>query len=326
MLAVVLCHSLAYFGGDWFTVCPVKDENYLLGQIASWLGTFCVSGFTLVSGYIYYFLRYEKEKYLKGAEFIKTKSLRLLLPYVVFSILWVIPVGCYFYNYSTSDIIHKFLLGESPQQLWFLLMLFWVFILAYYLLKKDALIRNGIIVLLILAIGCLLGIFIPDILQILTSTKFLIYFYIGFSIRERFKALSNQTMLLIGLGMAILNVTFFVANMSSDCLGEGYAGLIMKMIFDLLTKIFGAIMAFMLLNLLARIINNTCFAIQYLYKYSFPIYLLHQQVIFIIIYNLVGIVPSSLLVLVNFAVSVIVSCLITNLLLRNKYSRLLLGL
>ena len=117
-----------------------------------------------------------------------------------------------------------------------------------------------------------------------------------------------------------------VANMSSDCLGEGYAGLIMKMIFDLLTKIFGAIMAFMLLNLLARIINNTCFAIQYLYKYSFPIYLLHQQVIFIIIYNLVGIVPSSLLVLVNFAVSVIVSCLITNLLLRNKYSRLLLGL
>ena len=57
MLLVVLCHSAAFWGGNWFTACKPLQTDSTLGMLSSWLGTFHVSGFTLISGYIYYFVK-----------------------------------------------------------------------------------------------------------------------------------------------------------------------------------------------------------------------------------------------------------------------------
>ena len=129
MLFVVLCHSAAFYAGNWFTVCPASATNTLLGTLATWLGTFHVQGFTLISGYIYYYIKNEKKGYQDFSKYITNKFKRLLIPYISISLFWVIPFGILFYSYGSVDILIKYVLGESPSQLWFLLMLFNVFVI-----------------------------------------------------------------------------------------------------------------------------------------------------------------------------------------------------
>lgn len=136
MLFVVLCHSAAFYGGNWFSACPTSEINTFLALLSSWLGTFHVEGFTLISGYIYYHIKYEKKGYPDFREYIRNKSNRLLIPYVSISLFWVIPIGSIFYSYSFYDVIEKYVLGESPSQLWFLLMLFNVFLIYDYVIAK----------------------------------------------------------------------------------------------------------------------------------------------------------------------------------------------
>lgn len=136
MLLIVLCHSASYYGSTWFTAAGPVVKHEELACMASWLGTFHVAGFTLISGYIYYAMKKEYGKYDKLGPFLKNKVFRLLVPYVAVSILWVVPISDFFYHYSVSDILHKYILGEAPAQLWFLLMLFGVFVIAHTIFEK----------------------------------------------------------------------------------------------------------------------------------------------------------------------------------------------
>lgn len=138
MLLVVLCHSAAFYGGNWFRVCTVSETNEVLAILSSWLGTFHVEGFTLISGYIYYYIKYEKEGYQDFRKYIKNKFKRLLVPYIAISLFWVIPIRTFFYSYSLIDVVKDYALGESPSQLWFLLMLFNVFVIYDYILNPLA--------------------------------------------------------------------------------------------------------------------------------------------------------------------------------------------
>lgn len=137
MLCVVLCHSVAFYGGNWFTALEPVQSNRFLGLLSSWLGTFHVQAFTLISGYIFYYLKKESGKYSDCKAFIINKVRRLLIPYVAISIIWIIPIGYLYYRYTFNDIIQYFILGQSPAQLWFLLMLFNVFVISYFLLDNN---------------------------------------------------------------------------------------------------------------------------------------------------------------------------------------------
>ena len=137
MLIVVLCHSAVFYGGNWFTVLEPTQTNQYLTSLSSWLGTFHVQAFTLISGYIFYFLRKESGRYSDFKSFIINKARRLLVPYFAVSLFWVIPIGCMFYNYTINEVFNQFVLVQSPAQLWFLLMLFNVFMIAFLLLDNN---------------------------------------------------------------------------------------------------------------------------------------------------------------------------------------------
>lgn len=92
-----------------------------LKVLSEWLNSFHIYGFTFVSGYIFFALRYEFGKYQKFSEFIISKAKRLLIPYVFTAIIWVIPISTYFFNYGITDIIAKYVFAVSPGQLWFYL-------------------------------------------------------------------------------------------------------------------------------------------------------------------------------------------------------------
>lgn len=81
MLLVVAYHSVVFWSGNWFMANPAEQSKILAG-IASWLNSFHIYGFALVSGYLFYYLRYEEGKYGQYVPFLLQKAKRLLVPYV----------------------------------------------------------------------------------------------------------------------------------------------------------------------------------------------------------------------------------------------------
>lgn len=129
MFLVILYHSIVFWSGDWFTIEKIAFPSNSLSIFSQWLNSFHVYAFTLVSGYIFFSLKIENGKYQKYGMFLINKLKRLVLPACFITLLWVIPISVYFYHYKLDEIITKFLLANSPSQLWFLWMLFWVFVL-----------------------------------------------------------------------------------------------------------------------------------------------------------------------------------------------------
>ena len=96
MFLVVLGHACAIYRGKWVVFTPDNQCHYI-GFINFWLSTFHVQTFTFASGYLFYFLRYEKNKYRNLQKDIFKRSRRLLVPYAIWSI-YAIIFDCIFMN------------------------------------------------------------------------------------------------------------------------------------------------------------------------------------------------------------------------------------
>ena len=134
MILVLVYHSCVFWAGGWIPGITVQIEARQIVEFAGWLSTFHIYGFTLVSGYLLYFLKYEKGKYSSLIPFVVNKAKRLLVPYVFVSAIWAIPFAMYYFHFDAVEVIKRYVLGTSPNQLWFLLMLFFVFMIFYPLM------------------------------------------------------------------------------------------------------------------------------------------------------------------------------------------------
>lgn len=310
MILIVIYHSIVFWSANkWFVVMP-SCQAEVLGALADYLNTFHVYTFVLVSGYVYYALRFEQGKYERTFPFLINKTKRLLVPYVFTSIIWVIPHNLIWYKPDTSKIINDFVLGLAPDQLWFLLMLFWVYLIAYPLsnfAKKYA----------ALAIPLLISIYIvgvvlpfPNYFQIKTALRCQIFFWIGFYIRELdllclFRG--KKKWIRIGIISVSFVVLFFAGRISYP---KTAVYKILFIVIDIITRMVGAITAFCLLQMIAGRVK------QYIYiyisgfsKYSMIIFLFHQQIIQCTLAFCKGIHIPLLISGICFAVALITSTL-----------------
>ena len=156
MFLVVLYHSvLFYTGSGWFVGKPLYPID-LFKWFVDWSHTFRMYAFTLVAGYLYFYLRYEKGKYQQLKGFLINKIKRLIVPYVFVCIIWVVPVTCLFFDYTAGDIFRKYILATAPSQLWFLWMLFDVFMLMYFM--SDAIYKSNVLSIIVSLAGIVIGI------------------------------------------------------------------------------------------------------------------------------------------------------------------------
>lgn len=322
MLCVVLYHSMLFWGGNWFSVVePVFKSNILI-TIFEWLNTFHIYGFTLVSGYIFYYLKYEKKSYNEFKPFFKNKLKRLIVPYISIVFLWMIPTYIYFFGFNISTIIEKYFLGISPSQLWFLLMLFWVFIIVYLFsnfIKKHTLLSFIFIIILYMIgfIGCQLSI---NFFHIFNALRYVTFFVLGFKIRQ-FKFTKNSKYVLLLIPLHI--IMFFLKDYISS-----FNGVIFKIINILMNytlNIVGALMAFYCLQYLANKINYNNKVFNFLSKRSMSIYLFHQQIIYFFIVILNGVINPYVHAIINFVGSIVVSILITSLFMKFNFTKLMIG-
>ena len=324
MLLVVLCHSVAFFGGPWFKVLALDEPSRVLGLLSSWLGTFHVQGFTLVSGYVYYYLSEEKGKYPTVSSLLSKKIQRLLIPYVMVSTLWVIPIGNLFFHYSIRDVIVKYALGTAPSQLWFLLMLFNIFLIsALYKNIVNTKLRL-IFAVLFLVVGNVLSLGIPNIFQIFTAMRYLIFFELGCYIRQHYSDISSRRMGCIGVGFLLLNVSlFFIARSISV---DGFMMQTLHLGVNVLCQLTGALMAFFILSCFSSNINWKNKVFDSLSNASFAIYLFHQQFIYILLSCFLKYCNPICMSLICFIVSTLLAWGFSVLLRRFRFTRFIVGI
>lgn len=182
MLAVVFYYSCMFFTGSWFDkVAPVSSASYL-SVFARYLNTFHVQTFDMASGFLFYALKKQYGKYSDNFRAdIGKRAKRLLLPYAITIIVWVLPFYIVFSGFESKAIVYKYVLGCAPSQLWFLPMLFWLFLHAYVVFRKHRPSEVGLITSVLISIGgyILSTIGLKNILQILTALRYAMYYYFG---------------------------------------------------------------------------------------------------------------------------------------------------
>ena len=148
IILVVLSHSTYYiitsnFGGinylDFINDNTAMILHNILEKIVQIIYYFHMPMFMALSGTFYY-LQVKNSKWISFNMLYKNKIKRLLIPFIIFSVLYTLPLK-YFSNYFENITLIRafsgqvFLLGNS--HLWYLYALFVVFLLAYYILRIE---------------------------------------------------------------------------------------------------------------------------------------------------------------------------------------------
>ena len=247
MVLVVLYHSCLFWSGSWLQNQQVKIEAKEIGIFAYWLNSFHIYGFTLVSGYLFYYLKNEVGKYKKYKEFLIRKFQRLIIPYYFTAIVWVIPFSILILSYSGDEVIQKFGLGINPSQLWFLWMLFGVFAIAW---PMSQWIKTDYIALIISVISWGIGLIGPrfgsNIFCIWNVFTYLPYFVLGMKMREKEHIWKKYNCFVL----AMLNIGLFL--LWRYLLGNGGIFLkILTLISEYAMHVIGAVAVFMILQWIA---------------------------------------------------------------------------
>lgn len=106
-------------------------ESKTLGQVSTYIYSFHMPAFFMLSGCVYGFAILEG-KYRAPGHFLLKKTKRLILPYFVFGLLLVVPV-VYFCKVDPLSIpqaaLKNIIYASQPRHLWYVLTLFEIFVL-----------------------------------------------------------------------------------------------------------------------------------------------------------------------------------------------------
>lgn len=324
MLSVIITHCCAIWSRDgWFTISP-SHQSPMLGLLSTWLGSFHTYVFTFISGYLFYYLKYEKKRYLSFWKDVGRRAARLLLPYIFIALIWVVPFYKYFYQADTLTIIRNFILGISPSQLWFLMMLFVLYVVFY--ITSDFFDKHSFAVGFFVATGAYIfstiaGSYIPNYFQVWTATKYLFFYFIGFSFRKCGfkKAFEIPWIIYLAADLFLFSLLYYVTGESGRLYKLAAMGL--KPICNLA----GTLMVVIGCSKISYIRLETSKIYLFLLKYNFAMYLFHQQLIWIALWYLNDLILPCGMFAVNCVVSILGSSLLAYLSEKIPVVRTLVG-
>lgn len=322
MLMVVLYHSCLFFGGSWFTeVQPVYTAKALV-VFAKYLNTVHVQTFTMASGFLFYAQRKEKGKYKDDFRAdVSRRAKRLLIPYGFTMVFWVIPFSIAYNGIDVSDIVYKYGLGCAPSQLWFLPMLFWLFLIHYGLFRWKEPNKIGLCISIVLSTigGSVLNkLGVPNVFQLVTTLRYMMFYYLGAYLYHRKPWMSVRRIILWG-AFSIVAFALSLWDWSS------IVGKLLVMLVGRLGSLGGVLAIYGIFALLPAGKEKGALR-NLLQRDSFGIYLFHQQLIYPSILLLNGKVHPTVQVVLCFLIAILGAVMITELLRKCKLTESVLQL
>ena len=323
MLLVVFGHACAVYTGSWCGFTPLTNAA-VLGFINKWFSTFHVQAFTFASGYIFYYLRYEKGKYRNTKKDIIKRSKRLLLPYCVFA-LWAIVFDVIYGAISIKGVIKNYLFAVSPSQLWFLVMLFSVFLLFYfvgdYLEKIPGVISFALLLAIYYASG-VIGKYLPlGFFQIGRTLEYMIFYYLGFIIRkycDRISQWQRRGVIIteIGFVLPFLYLTTYKANILAP----------INTFVEPFISVVGVLFLYFISQMLCEKVRLETKIFNTLKDNSMGIYLIHQQIMYVgLSLFMRGGETPLITVIMSFVFSMVASTFFSIVIRKTKFGRSCLG-
>lgn len=283
---------------------PQADDTGIMDILTKVIYSFHMPLFVFVSGMTFALIATRRGNYHNIISFMRKKTMRLMIPYFSFAILWVLPfmVGFGFRDLK-SYFINGICLSLDSRHLWYVWMLFNVFLLVYIL--RIVINKVKLAPYYLLPISCIILIFemrwggkIPYF-QIDNSLVYQFWFILGYI------AMIYRKYLNILFSILIIVVLGFIERAS------------------LLYALLG-IYAIYLLSLRLTYLTRFTF-INKVNSNIFGIYLFHPVIIYLFFYYLdkseIGVLPITVSVVV---ISFILSFYLTEL-MRKLHLNLLIG-
>ncbi len=179
--------------------------------------------FILISGMVFQ-ICLNGGKYKTTLELLKNKISRLIIPYILVSILYNIPIlWCTNYFEKNAYNVILYLIGFGKNHLWYLVALFFIFVLTYicnFILKrfmkvqkKTAIVAMMMPALIMYLLNDYMGIHVPEIAYIDRVAKYWMWFLIGMILVEfedKIKKVLEEKTILKICGMFVIWMFFFL--------------------------------------------------------------------------------------------------------------------
>ena len=225
ILLLVIYHAFIIYQGGWS-----EPEGFEPNKAYWWISklsyAFMLETFVFISGYIFALQLPKFEPNFGGGKLLVTNKLkRLILPSILFSIIYVVL----FYTYE-SPIKTLYAILNGAGHMWFLPMLFWCFLFAWGLQKLPLNNTKKMIILL----GAALISFLPLPLRLANAMYYLLFFYGGMLIFKQKDRIAKILTLkkIVLFWVAFLGV-FVALTLLRTSLMEGFehADLVKKVLF-----------------------------------------------------------------------------------------------
>lgn len=335
ILTVVMGHSMIIFSDSW-NYYQLSSSSQFFNFFKIVINIYQMPIFFFVSGFLFYYLKVDLGKYKNKSTFFKNKFQRLVIPYCVVSVCYMIPLrilGNYpnYMNKNVGEIIVKdIILGKDSGNLWFLPVLFLIFLFFRFIFFSDSLnsIRNNYYLWLIIFIVCAnVSVILPNILFIKNFLQYLIYFFLGYSFKKiviPYKYLfSNKGM--VGL-LVVASMSFFTQVYGGESNSVYMTGL--QFNIGMISSIASCILIYAFSDMIQKkeknIVSNPF--LNSIDRDSFGIYLFHSPLLYPILNQINGkYVNPYILVPLLFTCIFLISWGITILLSKSKYTSFIIG-
>lgn len=224
IVLLVLMHSFVIYNPSamtWPLPSGIRDvPAYNWIQQISY--SFLLEAFTFISGYLYGYAIYGKGKVYSFKELFCNKFKRLIIPSIVFSLLYT-PL---FYGKELVLKTYLYDLICGIGHMWFLPMLFAVFIIVWFLQRIRISELYKLIALLLLAV---LSARLPSLFRVNTICYYLFFFYLGMYFYQKkecwLKICERSYLFVLGYVVVIIPLLLFHQEMMADsklATGGGY--------------------------------------------------------------------------------------------------------
>lgn len=331
ILSVVVGHSIiVYSGWGWYTM---QVPSGFLRELKEIIDVYQMPLFISLSGYLFYYLKIECGKYTNFILFLKSKFQRILIPYIMVGIFYMIPLRI-FGNYAAYDgkttlniIIYDLLMGKDPGNLWFLPVLFIIFVIfffyATYIFKQN----NYLIFLffLVFFIISLISYRVPNIFFISRAMYYAVFFFFGFHLFSfRDILIKRSTIILIISGTLqfsnrILPTITLANNIYSKALNDS-----VLLVVSLFSCLFFYTLFIKLSEKSQKLTTNS--KVSFIDNNSFGLYLFHSPLIYPILNYFTNFrINPFLFSLFLFITISSISLLLTDFLSKSKHLRFIVG-
>lgn len=292
--------------------------------------SFMLETFVFLSGYLFAFQIFELNKKYTFQKIIVSKFKRLIIPSIVFSILY----SLLFYTKPYLSIRYVYDIINGLGHMWFLPMLFWCFIFTHLIIKIK--LKEEIKLFLLLGLTFLS--FLPLPFQVGNSFYYLLFFYSGSYIwnnkekiidkfgKPRFLIIGFFVFLLLFISMTLFRE--YISEIDDLTIISKLIKVSLLNISRLIYSIFGFFLFYIFINYLIekRNIKTSKWLIQF-NKLCFGIYLFQQFILQVLYYktSLPTILGSYWLPWFGFVLTMIVSIILTDISIKTKVGRLLIS-